>query len=220
MDQLQIYQLDLQGVWDGKQLFAKPDPYIDGRFLVPGACVTVAPPVLAAHQVAQYDGAAWHVVADWRGHIYWMADSGPFVITDLGIEPPAGALDAEPAPSLAKLRDDKAKALEMACAEQIVGGFQSNALGPAHTYPSKITDQMNLTASVTAGLVNTQAGWTTPFWCCDQAGVWAWLPHTFAQIKQVGEDAMAAVLAAQAKNAGLQAQIAMATAEQLASIHW
>ncbi len=50
--------------------------------------------------------------------------------------------------------------------------------------------------------------WATPFWCADSDGNWNWVNHTASQIMQVGDDATAFVLAQQAQNAILQAQIA------------
>jgi hypothetical protein len=49
--------------------------------------------------------------------------------------------------------------------------------------------------------------WSTPFWCANAAGEWAWMQHTAQQIMQVGEDATTFVLAQQSQNASLQAQI-------------
>lgn len=54
---------------------------------------------------------------------------------------------------------------------------------------------------------NLPADWTTPFWCADASGVWAYRDHTVAQIQQAGLDGKAAILAAQVKLAGLNAKI-------------
>jgi hypothetical protein len=53
--------------------------------------------------------------------------------------------------------------------------------------------------------------WSTPFWCENASGVWVWMPHTVAQILQVGRDGKAAILAKMAQNAGLAAQVIAAT---------
>jgi hypothetical protein len=112
--------------------------------------------------------------------------------------------------------------LNSACASAIVSGFTSSALGTAYTYPSNITDQQNLAASVLASLLpGVGAGWTTPFWCANSSGTWAWTSHTAAQIQQVGTDGKAAVLACQSQNATLQTQVAAATnVDAVAQVAW
>lgn len=116
------------------------------------------------------------------------------------------------APTLAQAQVTQIQSLSMACQSAISMGFSSTALGSVHTYPAKDTDQQNLSASILAsllpGLPNT---WTTPFWCEDSNGNWALLPHTVAQIQQVGQDGKAAILANIEKNAGLAAQVSAAT---------
>lgn len=103
-------------------------------------------------------------------------------------------------------------AINAACQAAIFAGFTSSALGAAHTYPAKSLDQQNLSASVLASLMpNLPVGWTTPFWCADANGAWAYVQHTAAQIQQVGQDGKAAILAALNKNQTLQGQIMSAT---------
>lgn len=63
---------------------------------VPGDAMTVAPPLTGEHEAAQAIDGAWQVVADWRGHVYWTADGQRHEIRELGIEPPADALDEAP----------------------------------------------------------------------------------------------------------------------------
>ncbi|EPC02478.1 hypothetical protein L861_08950 [Litchfieldella anticariensis FP35 = DSM 16096] len=58
--------------------------------------MTVAPPLTGEHEAAQAINGAWQVVADWRGHVYWTADGQRHEIRELGIEPPADALDEVP----------------------------------------------------------------------------------------------------------------------------
>lgn len=114
-----------------------------------------------------------------------------------------------------------------ACANAIVSGFTSSALGTGYTYPSKVTDQQNLAASVLASILpGVATGWTTPFWCATQptdasAPVWAWVDHTAAQIQQVGNDAKTAILAYQTQNATLAAQVMACTdVDDVAKIVW
>lgn len=102
--------------------------------------------------------------------------------------------------------------IQAACQAAILGGFSSSALGTPHTYPAKSTDQQNLSASVLASLMpGIPANWTTPFWCEDSSGLWSMVPHTAAQIQQVGQDGKAAILAAIIKNQTLSGQIMAAT---------
>jgi hypothetical protein len=96
------------------------------------------------------------------------------------------------------------------------------ALGAAYTYPAKDTDQQNLASSVLASLMPANAtGWTTPFWCADANGNWAFVNHTVAQIQQVGIDGKTAILSAMGKNATLAAQVMAATTlEAVQAITW
>lgn len=124
-------------------------------------------------------------------------------------------------PVIALARAEKAAMINAACKAAILSGFASSALGAEHHYPAKITDQQNLASSVLASLLPIPADWTTPFWCRDAAGEWAFRLHTAAQIQQVGRDAKAAILAAMGKNEVLQAQVAAAmTLESLDTITW
>jgi hypothetical protein len=147
--------------------------------------------------------------------------------------------------TLAEAQAQQIQTLSNACQAAIINGFTSSALGTAHTYPSKQTDQLNLTASVTTALIaQSQAGtwaastayaagtlvevngetyvcttagtsgtaaptwadatttiaetdgtaawmvWSTLFWAVDAN---AYLPHSVAQIQQVGLDGKAAI---------------------------
>jgi hypothetical protein len=119
-------------------------------------------------------------------------------------------------------RAAKAAEIEAACQAQILAGFDSSALGEPHHYPAKLTDQQNLSASVLASLLpGLPADWTTPFWCAGEAGAWAYLPHTAAQIQHAGAGAKAAILDAMLHNEQLQAAIAAAgTIDELGEIAW
>ncbi len=109
--------------------------------------------------------------------------------------------------TLAEARADKVSEMRAECDAKILGGFKSSALGTEHLYPAKLTDQTNLAGSILDSLIPGPTGWTTPFWCADSAGVWAFRAHTAAQIQQVGRDGKAAILAAMTTNEGLRAEI-------------
>lgn len=113
-------------------------------------------------------------------------------------------------------------AINTACRDQIYAGFESVALGATHHYPAKAQDQANLVASVTASILPANStDWTTPFWCCDQFGVWDYVQHTASQIQQAGADGKAAILDALGKNEYLQRQIAVATSiDNVRAITW
>ena len=127
-----------------------------------------------------------------------------------------------PPPGLSTVQANKIASLSASCATQITAGYTSSALGSAHTYPSKPTDQSNMTASVVASLIpNLPSTWTTQFWCQDSTGTWAMVAHTATQIQQAGQDGKAAILAAQVKNSNLAAQVmAATTVAAVNAINW
>ncbi|MCX5592012.1 hypothetical protein [Alcaligenes endophyticus] len=116
---------------------------------------------------------------------------------------------------LKKLKESKIAALSTQCRDAITAGFESDALGDLHLYPSKETDQLNLAGSVTDSLLpDLPSNWTTPFWCADAAGEWAMRPHTAAQIQQVGREAKARILMLMQHNAQLAEQVQFAPDKQ------
>jgi hypothetical protein len=147
-----------------------------------------------------------------RNPSQWQVRDGALVAAD----PPAAAQ------LLAQAQAAASKTVRAACAVAITGGFPSSALGSAHTYPSGATDQANLSAAVLASLMpGLDSAWTTPQACCDSGGVWAYVPHTAAQIQQVGVDCKTAIQACLARNADLQTQITAATTvEAVQAIVW
>ncbi|MCJ8287087.1 hypothetical protein [Halomonas sp.] len=58
--------------------------------------MTEAPPATGENEKAKVVDGAWQVVADWRGHVYWLDDGSRHEITELGDEPPADALSEAP----------------------------------------------------------------------------------------------------------------------------
>ncbi len=138
-----------------------------------------------------------------------------------------GSTFSKPIPDLVAEKASQTALVSAACQAAIVAGFTSSALGASHTYPAKPTDQQNLNASVVASLLpGIASDWTTPFWCATQPTdgsdpVWAYLPHTVAQIQQVGTDGKAAILACLTKNQQLAAQIdAATTIDRVRAITW
>lgn len=134
----------------------------------------------------------------------------------------ADGIFTAPTVSLDTLKAQQTASVRDACQQAIFAGFASDALGSAHTYPAKATDQTNLQASVLASLLPGNAtDWTTPFWCADASGTWAYVSHTAAQIQQAGRDGKAAILAALVKCQSLEAAISAATAPaQVQAVLW
>ena len=134
------------------------------------------------------------------------------------------AVDPASLLTLGELKSAHIAALSAACSAHINAGFESSALGSPHTYPANARDQMNLVASVVASMLpGTPAEWTTPFWCKDSLGTWGFIPHSAAQIQQVGADGKAAIVAALARNAALADEVLLSqtdTVQKVAAIQW
>ena len=120
-------------------------------------------------------------------------------------------LTTQPVP-LSQQQAAQIATLRAACGAAITGGYQSSALGAAHTYPSGMTDQINMLGSVSASVLpNLSSTWTTEFWCADTTGSWAYQAHTATQIQQAGTDGKAWATACQTKLATLSAEVMAAT---------
>lgn len=125
-------------------------------------------------------------------------------------------------PDIAVLKASALASLRASCAAAIVGGYKSSALGAEHTYPSTSTDQTNMIGSVTASLLPGLASdWTTPFWCMDVDGNWAFCDHTAVQIQAAGEAGKAWVVECQEKLRDLSTSVlAASSAIDVQSISW
>lgn len=127
-----------------------------------------------------------------------------------------------PAFSITNARAIKAVSISAACEQFIMSGFNSNALGTNHTYPSNRDDQLNLSGTIQRtmmlGVLPTD---TFAFLCKDSNGIWAYAMHTATQMQQAGKDAYSYILNARVRNATLQAQITAATTQaSLDAIVW
>ncbi len=108
MNAPRIFQARPDGLWNGdRSLVAKPDVYNSaGEFLIPGNCVLTEPPELAENQAARLVGGAWsgydqqwEVIHDFRGLVYWDPTTHQkIVVTEAGVEPPAGYHTSDPGP--------------------------------------------------------------------------------------------------------------------------
>lgn len=146
------------------------------------------------------------------------------LVNGVEVDIPADELAALAAEQLAGAKSARIAWLNSDCAQAIVSGFQSSALGEPHTYPSHPTDQQNLSAAVTASqlpVFSANKDWRVPFPCADAQHVWARREHTAAQIQQVGMDAFAAVAARlQQKDALVLKVQAAKTEKEVAAIVW
>jgi len=140
------------------------------------------------------------------------------ILDELPVDPPP----PPPPPTLEEAQTSKIAELSASCQLDIYAGFHSSALGADFLYPAKPTDQQNLASSVLASILPGQpTDWTTPFWCADGTGSWAFRVHTAAQIQDVGKDAKARILACMAQNVALAAQATAAeTVQAVQAIEW
>ncbi|RKP50503.1 hypothetical protein [Trinickia fusca] len=93
----------------------------------------------------------------------------------------SGALAQVPPPTAAQLlataQSTQTVELTQACANAIISGFTSNALGSAYIYPSTVTDQAN--QNTVADCPSGGLLW------CESNGAWAFRQHTQAQAQAV-----------------------------------
>jgi len=97
-----VYQTDADGFFTSFAT-ADPDPMNEGEWLVPGGCVLDAPPSIGDQQAARWTGAAWELVPDLVGTVYWTADGTRHTVTERGMALPPGALTQDPGPTAAQL---------------------------------------------------------------------------------------------------------------------
>lgn len=122
-----------------------------------------------------------------------------------------------PAPTTAQLlamaKVTQNTIINTAAVTVITGGVSSSALGSAYLYPTKPTDQVNLTSNVVDSLMpaSQTTGWTTPQMCKDSTGVWAYVAHSNVQIQQVGNDVKTGIASFLVKKNNLLNQITAAT---------
>ncbi|WP_306168632.1 hypothetical protein [Halomonas sp. MMSF_3323] len=106
------------------------DP-MSGQPKVPGSAIVEPPPSVAAREAAQAVNGDWRIVPDWRGHVYWLSDGTRHEIIELGVEPPAEALnEAPPRP----IDDLAAQALS-----RINSGYQAEMGQILNDYPQAET---------------------------------------------------------------------------------
>ena len=196
--------------------FEAPESMVaPGTYIKPTYATYKSLPVLGFNEVAVMampdgtvptDGVSgdWVVKPDYRGATWYDATGNPVIIDTIGIPSVGLTPDMPLSITLAKLQQAKIVDLNTACGNFMVSGFTSSALGNVHTYDSKLEDQLNLT-----GVMALNAD--SYYKCVDGAGVKAFLPHSAAQIKQVGIDGAMFKMVALSKVDGLKKAVMLAT---------
>lgn len=140
----------------------------------------------------QWTDTAWELLEDYRGLVY-RTDSGEELKHELlGALPEGLTIVPRPSPAHhwqngawvidpANVHALKTAEINQACTAAITGGFWSPALEQRHQYASELDDQLNLTGMILRGFDSLYA-------CRNEQGVKAFRPHTFAQLRQVGDD--------------------------------
>lgn len=130
-------------------------------------------------------------VQDLRGVVYRTDTGLEERYEQLGALPPELTLKARPSlaycwldgdwvPDMPYIHQQQLTAINEACTAEITGGVWSSALGEAHHYSSELEDQLNLVGVILAGL-------DSPYACRDEQGKKEFHPHTFTQLRQVGD---------------------------------
>jgi len=111
--------------------------------------------------------------------------------------------------------------LETSCEAAITSGLYHNTLGALHEYGTAPTDQVNMSASVTAAKIYGEAAGPYLLWCADENGVWARREHTPAQIEVVGLAIMALVRDSQNQFEAKLIELASSTTlEEMEAVTW
>ncbi|MDE2403037.1 MAG: hypothetical protein KGL90_15380 [Burkholderiales bacterium] len=148
----QIYQCDSDGIWDGLEKFAKPDPNNDGDWLIPGGCTDIDPPVIGEKQAAIFKDGTWSIVDDFRGMVFWLPTGERAVITHVATQMPPGALDHEPSPpppTEAQLEAEAAAAVA-GMLDALAMAWQYSSYQSARTYKGDINPKFNAEGSALA----------------------------------------------------------------------
>lgn len=195
MDTKVVYQTDHLGIFTGETL-ADRSPLEPDVWLIPGGCVEVAPPPVPQFKAALWKGKGWQLVDSYQGlTAYHTATRVPVVIERAGALPLDYTLDVpgpgqiwgdgrwiDDIPAVIELRYvAQVSAVNLACLQEITGGFWSAALGNRYVYDSELEDQLNLTGMILRGV-----GGVYP--CRDESGVKVFLDHTSDQLRQVGDE--------------------------------
>lgn len=166
--------------------------YVSTGCGLPFGATIAALPVAPGGYWPQWTGTDWELVEDHRGQVY-RTDNGEALQHELlGALPEGLTILARPSAAhhwqagawvvdLAGVHVLKTDAINRGCTAAITGGFWSSALEQPHQYASELDDQLNLTGVILRGF-------DSPYACRDELGTKAYRPHSFAQLRQVGDD--------------------------------
>ncbi|VVN93219.1 phage tail protein [Pseudomonas fluorescens] len=195
MDTKIVYQTDHLGIFTGETV-ADPSPLEPGVWLIPGGCVEIAPPAVPKNKAAFWNGRRWQLVDSYQGlTAYNIETRAALVIERAGSLPTGYTLEVpgpgqiwgnghwvDDIPAVIELRySAQLSAVNMACLQEITGGFWSVALGDRFFYETQLEDQLNLTGMILRGLDGV-------FACHDESGVKAFLDHSSDQLRQIGDE--------------------------------
>ncbi|MBN3779908.1 DUF4376 domain-containing protein [Burkholderia sp. Ac-20345] len=108
------------GEWVVQNLPASPATPSSTPAAAPVVATTENRPDIGANEVAVILGGQWHVLSDFRGTTYWLADGSRHTITEIGATVPADGLTSPPAPpapvapTLAQVQAQQAAMLQAA----------------------------------------------------------------------------------------------------------
>lgn len=111
-------------------------------------------------------------------------------------------------------RARKTNEINLACRNEIIGGFKSSAKGDEYLYRSTELDQMNLIGQVATGVRQNVKG------SSDNGLTWKRLDHLNSELKQLLKDGATIVDTLKEKAFQLKNQISTASLEQLDQIKW
>jgi hypothetical protein len=119
------------------------------------------------------------------------------------------------------IADQKQQELRSTCENEIISGINHDALGSLHEYGTTPTDQVNMSASVTAAKIYGAVAGPYMLWCANGNGQWARREHTPAQIEAIGLAIMASVRESQNTFEAKLIELASAsTIEEMEAVEW
>lgn len=120
--------------------------------------------------------------------------------------------------SLDEVKSSQTAIVNNACANELLSGFKSSAVGAPHLYDSAIVDQLNFMQAYTISKVTNTA---VPYRIWNDDGSKAFYPHTATQFETAYQDGALVKAAALSKCATLKNSIASAvTVEAVEAIVW